>query len=175
MAKSDIRLDLSEFTEFVDMLNKDMVRISLEEARKLLKESLVFLEGNIKGRTPVNTGKLHGSITHDIEISKNGLTGIVSSPLIYALPVEKGRKAGKWPPVQAIRAWVVRKGLASNPKEADSVAFLIARAIGQGRSSGIMRPGGGAKMFEEGFDAAEPQIRQKWEKLPDRVTKRLAQ
>lgn len=174
MAKSDIAIDLSEFTEFVDMLNQDMVKITLDEAKKLLEQSLQFLEGNIAGHTPVNTGKLRSSIAHDIEVQRMGLRGIVESPLPYAMPVEKGRRAGRWPPIAAIRTWVIQKGIASG-KQADSVAFLIARAIGTGTTSGIMRAGKGAKMFEKGFDASEPQIRRQWDRLPDRVIKRLSQ
>jgi enoyl-CoA hydratase/carnithine racemase len=48
---------------------------------------------------------------------------------VYGLPVEFGRKAGRMPPVDAIRLWVVRK-LQITGDEADKAAWAIARHIG---------------------------------------------
>jgi len=55
-----------------------------------------------------------------------------------------------------IELWVIRKGLAPEGPESRRAAFAIARAIGQGRSSGTANTG--AHMVERGFEAAQPAI-----------------
>lgn len=52
-------------------------------------------------------------------------------PTAYAYFVEFGRKAGKWPPFEAIYQWVRVTHLTSDPNEEKSLAFLIQRSIGQ--------------------------------------------
>ena len=47
----------------------------------------------------------------------------------YASVVEFGRRAGKYPPVQPIRDWVKKKGIASDEKGIKSAGFLISRKI----------------------------------------------
>lgn len=50
----------------------------------------------------------------------------------YAEQLEEGRKSGKFPPVEAIRKWIVDKGIVSNIKgniSVSSLAFLIGRKI----------------------------------------------
>jgi hypothetical protein len=42
-------------------------------------------------------------------------------------------KSGKQPPSDMLEAWVTEKGLASSPREAQGVAFAIARKMGGGR------------------------------------------
>ena len=61
--------------------------------------------------------------------------GVDSVKLIgekYAEQLEYGRRAGKFPPVQAIKQWLSDKGIVSNIKndnDNSSLAFLIARKI----------------------------------------------
>jgi hypothetical protein len=139
-----------------------------------LLAGLSAIEQQVIARTPVNFGHLRGSITRG-EIVRHGrsLEGDVRTPSPYGLPVERGRKAGKWPPRDAIELWVVRKGLAqAGTREAGAIAFLIARAIGQGRSKGTANVG--AHMFEEGLAAAEPEIERLFSELLDDVVGFLA-
>jgi len=143
------------------------------ETRRALRVSIDHIEEQVAGRTPVNTGQLRGSTATEIRGSKTDLRGIVGTPLIYGLPVEMGREPGKMPPVDAIEYWVIRKGIAS-PPESRSVAFLIARAIGAGTSRGIMRPGGGARMFEQGLDASMPTVEKVFDGAVERIVERLA-
>lgn len=52
----------------------------------------------------------------------------------YTYYLVNGRKAGKMPPVKAIKQWIEDKGIASNIKgkiSVSSLAFLIARKIGR--------------------------------------------
>ncbi len=55
----------------------------------------------------------------------------VGSALPYAPFVNYGRKPGKRPPVEAILKWVVFKPIDTGGRDARSVAFAIAAAIGK--------------------------------------------
>jgi len=143
------------------------------ETRRALRVSIDHIEEQVAGRTPVNIGALRGSIATEIRGNQMNLRGIVGTPLIYGLPVEMGREPGKMPPVDAIEYWVIRKGIAS-PPESRSVAFLIARAIGAGTSRGIMRPGGGARMFEKGLEASMGTVEKVFDGAVERIVERLA-
>jgi hypothetical protein len=137
--------------------------------------NLADAKREIKGRTPTNLGDLKRSIDDEITTkTASHMEGEIMTGSTYALPVEKGRKAGKWPPISAIRAWVVQKGIAKSEKEVDSVTFLIARAIGKGTTKGIMKQGKGAKMFEKGFEAADSRMRRRFARIPEKFLARLS-
>jgi hypothetical protein len=83
------------------------------------------IEGAAKERAPVDRGQLRAGIGHQVD------RGIVpqwveigTRNIPYARPVHDGRRPGSMPPVQAIAAWVARKGIDADP-------FVIARAIGR--------------------------------------------
>ena len=122
-----------------------------QELNAAMGSALQLLEGQIASRTPVNTGQLRQSITHQILSPFPNLVGSAGSPQPYAPVMEEGRRPGaKMPPVDAIKLWVVRK-LGIPPEEADGVAFVIARSIAR---KGIE----GKHMFKEGLEASEPHI-----------------
>jgi hypothetical protein len=80
-------------------------------------------------------------------------SGIDSVKLIgekYAEQLQYGRRAGKRPPIEAIKQWIKDKGIVSNIKNDannSSLAFLIARKIGQ---QGWNRQGyGGVNLIDE--------------------------
>ena len=89
--------------------------------RREVKRSLVNIQSGAKGRVSVDRGELRNSIAH--ETSLDGLGGRVGTNKVHGPPTEFGRRAGKFPPVDEIRAWAKRKGI---PEDA---AFLIARKI----------------------------------------------
>jgi len=123
--------------------------------RRTMQESLDVLRQAIVTRTPVNTGALRASVMTDVRgQGLDDLIGVVSTPLIYGLPVEHGRRPGKMPPVDAIRYWVIRKQIADE-EGAESAAWMIARAIGR-------RGTKGAHMFEEGLKASRGAISRLW-------------
>lgn len=90
----------------------------LSETRTALTAGSVLVEGTARSLAPKDTGRLGGSITHQI----SGLTSRIGPSVAYGLYVEKGRRPGKPPPVSAIEPWARRRG--ANP-------FLVARAIGR--------------------------------------------
>ena len=171
---TDISLDIREFLEFITNVNARADPIIRQEGEKWLITSSQLVEGQVASRTPVNLGHLQDSFTHEITKLRNKMTAEVFSPLHYGLPVEKGRKAGRWPPQDAIRAWVIQKGIAAPGKDADAAAFLIARAIGKGTTEGIMKKGEGAKMMEKGFEASEPSMKRSYEDAVQRIVIRLS-
>lgn len=90
----------------------------LSETRTALTAGSLLVEGTARSLAPKDTGRLGGSITHQI----SGLTSRIGPSVAYGLYVEKGRRPGKPPPVAAIEPWARRRG--ANP-------FLVARAIGR--------------------------------------------
>ena len=92
---------------------------------------------NLTGFGPsVATGELLNSIRY--EVTEDALR-VYAFDYIYYL--EKGRKPGKRPPTAALIPWVFAKGMADTDKEARSIAFLIARKIGQ-KGTTIFQRGG---------------------------------
>ena len=168
----ELHIDMSEIMGFAKALEQAPGMVA-EEQRLAMQKSLDVLEQTIVPRTPVGvSGNLRGSVDTEIRGTPASLQGEIFTPLIYGLPVEHGRKKGKQPPTAAIELWVVRKLGIPAGREARSAAFVIARAIAAGQTKHQLK--GGSKMFEEGFDAAEPIIVQIWEGLPDKVFNRLA-
>lgn len=158
------KIDTSEVEAFADLLNAINRYIQVEGERAVSK-SLDVLENNIVQRTPVNTGAARGATTKEMTTLGTMIRGEVLNPINYALPLEHGRRPGKMPPVDAIKQWVIRKGIATGP-EADSAAFLIARAIGR-------RGTKGAHMFRDGFAASLPQMLRIMLEIPVNLLKRL--
>lgn len=56
------------------------------EARRALNATVIVAEGEIKSATPVRTGRLRSSITHEVR----DLTGVVGTNVYYAPYVEFG-------------------------------------------------------------------------------------
>lgn len=162
----EFELDVSDVDEFVKQLEQ-MPRIMNEEIERGMNASMDIFNQLVKGSTPVNTGTLRSSIQSIIKGRKLNWQGRLTTPLLYGEVVEFGRRAGKQPPTDAIKMWVIRKGIASG-KEADSVAYLIARKIGK-------RGTRGAFMFTAGFDDGKPIVERFWQTVPARIVGRMEQ
>jgi len=88
------------------------------EVKVALVAGSLLIEGAARGLAPKDTGRLAGSITHNI----SGLTSRIGPSAGYGLFVEMGRSAGKPPPVSAVAGWAARHGV--NP-------YVLARSIGR--------------------------------------------
>ena len=172
------KVDFSEVEKLMDGMGQTSSIVN-EELYLAMRGSVNIAEQQVVGRmgvgennAGVNSGRLRSSIHNMVIRRGNAITGKVGTSAKYGWPVERGRALGKWPPRDPIRMWVVRK-LGLSGKEADSVAFLVQRAIGTGKSKGIMRPGGGVHMFEEGFDAALDPVMKLFGAVPGKVVRRI--
>jgi len=69
--------------------------------KKIISKVLIIVEGEAKKLVPTDTGRLRGSITHEVRQREQRYIGIVGSKVKYAGFVEKGTKrhlafVGKW-------------------------------------------------------------------------------
>ena len=80
------------------------------------------ISDDIRDEAPEASGELKESISHEVSIS-GPIVELTISAAPHARFVELGRKAGKFPPVDAIRKWCETKGIDSR------AAFPIARSI----------------------------------------------
>ena len=167
MPDFEIKVDLSEVYEFMEELGA-VPNILHEEVVGAMDASLSVWEQYAVPATPVGaTGHARQSIDTMIHGAPPNLRGVILMGVPYGLPLEHGRKRGKWPPRDAIAMWVRRK-LDDVPEEqVDRVAFLIQRAIGE-------RGTEGAHMFETAWDKGKRPIMRIWEDVPGRVLGRLA-
>lgn len=157
-------VDASQVTAFSQKLGT-FESVMGSEARRTMQQSVDVVEAQVAAYTPVNTGTLRAGTTTDILGAGFNIQGVVMNPVMYALPVEEGRKPGRMPPVGAIQLWVIRKGI-GNRNDSQSTAFMIARAIGR-------RGTKGAYMFKRGYQAALPTVKKLWADFPGRVVRRL--
>lgn len=130
MAKKPIlRTEIEGAKETRDSLNKTAQKLMPDVFRAMRKATL-FVERDAKRNSPVDTGRLRGSITSDVTISRglfgSGVTGIVGSNVKYAPFQENGTGifAGRsryFPPPRALERWALRHGFASG--------YVVALAI----------------------------------------------
>ena len=89
-----------------------------EDVRRKYREEL-------KLRDKYATGKLLDSINYKVVVGNNGITLYFLADDYY-IYVENGRKAGgKFPPINAIKSWMISRGI---PDE-NGRSYLIARSI----------------------------------------------
>ena len=168
---SDVERLLAGMERTPQIVNEELY-LAMRQGVAIAEQQVVGRMGTGPNHTGVNTGRLRSSIHNMVIRRGNSITGKVGTSMAYGWPVERGRAAGKWPPRDNIRMWVVRK-MGLTGKEADSVAFLVQRAIGTGTTKGIMKPGGGLHMFEEGFDAALDPVKKLFSAVPGKVIRRI--
>jgi len=129
---SKIELDTSAMQQYAQFLRGAVASIAREEMGVSLEQALSLLEREIKENVAPPgpggaSGLLRGSIFHEMRGDAQGVSGVVGSPLNYALPVELGTKP-HFPPLAPLQDWVEKK-LGVDKSESRQVAFLIARKI----------------------------------------------
>ncbi len=167
MSTYSVTVDTSALTEYAADWER-LAAAAQPEFDRAMGEALAVLEGEIVGRTPVNTGFLRQSFGSTQRRTPMGIEGEVRSIATYAAPVEFGRLPGKMPPVDAIEYWVRRKLGITGDREARSAAYVIARAIGRKGT----KP---AYMVRDGLQAATPYIEKLFGDAVDRIIKRLSE
>lgn len=109
----------------------------------MLSEIARYLEGEIKRSLELQKHKATGKLYDSIEVVA-GTDEIIGYQEDYGGYVERGRKAGKLPPVSSIIEWVKAIGIAQGD-EAVSVGWAISKSI---EKKGI--PGQPYKKWSEG-------------------------
>ena len=175
---ADITIDLSEWKAFAlamgesaGLLDKHMRNAMDGSLDWLLDRITIEHMGQQFGKNPahgVNFGHLRGSFSKEIYGTTYNMVGIAGTPMVYGLPVEMGRSAGRMPPVDAIKLWAVRK-MGLSGKEADRAAWAIAYHIGKHGTKGV-------HMVEQAFDQAVsgPEIETIWAYELEEFLKELA-
>lgn len=97
------------------------------EVRTAMTAGSLLIEGTARSLAPKDTGRLAGSITHAITGGGANLTSTIGPSVAYGLYAEKGRRAGKMPPIAAIAPWARRHGI--DP-------FVLARSIARKGTKG---------------------------------------
>lgn len=144
-----------------------------EELNSALTEVVIFLEREVKARTPVGVFGAQAGLVAGIhgEVIGKGtpvMKGIVAPHVShnYAEVVEKGRTPGKaMPPAGTLVRWIEQK-LGVSETMAKSLEFVIRRKIGK---KGFK----GAHMFENAFNENFNNIQSMFEKGGFEISKRL--
>jgi len=168
-----MKTDIAKITEEI----KELAKKFPEVTRKVCYEYMELIVQEVKAEvvqlTPKGVGGsagLIGSIFSEARKLPNGVQGIVGSPLEYAEVIEYGRKPGsKMPPLEPIALWAQRK-LGLDFHEAQEIAFGIARNIAK---FGFLTHPKGARMFEQGYQNAEPAINQLVSMIPAEILRRV--
>jgi hypothetical protein len=136
-----------------------------------MTEAVMFLEAEVKKRTPVGVFGAQGGLISTIygEVTEKGMKGVIGHQSRYGDVIEKGRTPGKkWPPEGALLRWIeVKMGVGSaDLRSARRIEFLIRRKIGQ-------RGFPGAAMFEKAFKEGWPRLKKIFNDAGFRIAKTL--
>ena len=165
----EIKVNLTELKEFTDKIPGFDSAI-IAEQQYAMHASLSVLEQAVTVRTPVGVSGaagLRGAWSQQVSGTPALQVGELHNPLDYAWAVEAGRKKGSMPPPnsESLLLWVTRK-LGVTGKEAKSLAFVIARAIGRKGTKGFF-------MLRDGWAQAEPIIIRLHEAIPEKAISKL--
>lgn len=86
---------------------------------RAFRESTVLVSNEAKVLSPKDVGRLSGSITPQVYMQSNVITGVVGSNVVQAAPMELGTRP-HWPPRRALETWARRHGIS---------VYLVQRAI----------------------------------------------
>lgn len=161
-------IDYSELKGIEDAYRR-APKIVSEELLAAVTEADLLIFRELSERVPVGAGGaagLKGSLFHQEEVNGAIASGLVSTPLSYAVPVELGTKP-HFPPIEPLIDWVKARLGISTEKEARGVAFLIARKIAV-RGTAAQHP------FGLTFQAVEAQVFDIFDRATGRIAERLA-
>lgn len=143
----------------LSQLSVAMERIITRQTADELEAIGAMLEGQVKKRTPKDTGALRASVFSELRVSGQSLEELVSTPLIYGAPVEFGSKP-HFPPPAALAGWAARK--LGDAK----AAFAVARKIAQ-------RGTPEKRMFQDAWEENAGRVEQMLETIGVHVSEEL--
>jgi len=132
-------------------------RTTLREYHALLTTACMRIRKSAVQNAPTNFGLLRASIGYDVY----GLTGEVSTNLIYSLPMEFGTKP-HFPQVGALDLWVERKLGIKGSREIRRVAYAVSLGIS---AHGLAEH----RYFRDAFALEFPHIRKDFERMGIRL------
>jgi len=157
------------------------------DLRRTLNQSLLWIEADARDLAPQDTRRMAGSINSRISGTYPTLQGEVGPSVRYGIVMERGRRPGSMPPVDALIGWVRRHwnpgfigplqrgqlrprraaGRGVTEGQIRSRAFALARAIQRRgiRAQPFMRPA---------FDRNRVRIEQAFERIGLRTVAYLA-
>lgn len=100
------------------------------DSSNILKEHLEDIKKDLVKKYDELGMRASGQWEQSLELNVTGLKGVISGQP-YTEQLVNGRPPGKFPPIAAIRQWILDKGINYLGKESNlnSLAFLIARKI----------------------------------------------
>ena len=133
--------------------NPKQILKKLEDALFAATEAATeLLRGELVKAAPTNTGLGGQSLRGIVRREKKGITSEITS-LVHLPILNKGfRSMPNFPPEDAIELWVKRKLGITNSKEANRIAYLIARKI---KKEGIQTHQG---FIDRTVEKVEPRI-----------------
>jgi hypothetical protein len=152
------------------LLTGNPEQIVRRNMRAAMHEAVQFGVRRVKGRTPQGVmgaqGGLLASIQGEVREPGGDVLGIIGTPSIYGLAIEKGRKpGGKMPPAGVMVRWIeVKMGVGE--EEAKGIEFVIRRKIAKKGTDG-------AFMFQQTMEEDGPQFQNIFERYGIRITKEL--
>lgn len=110
------------------------VEINKQELIKLIDEKLDEIADDIFANSQqniVDKGIIdEGTLLKTGNVNREELKKTIVYPVPYADTIEFGRMpSDKMPPLESLKAWVKRKGIAVDEKEINSIAWAIAQDI----------------------------------------------
>ncbi len=115
----------------MDNLEKQVQNLLTKYGESIIGE----MKTRLKNLDKVSTGKLLNSLDYEVTVV-NGNYLLKFTAIDYAVFVDKGRKPGKMPPINAILKQVNKENLQQKGKDGKyipkkSMAFIIAKSIGK--------------------------------------------
>lgn len=137
-----------------------------DELVTMMTEATLLLQRETQERTPrgVSSHLAESIIAQEPMRLADQVIGVVSTPILYAVPVEMGTRPHH-PPVAPLVEWA-RIKLGLSPDQAEHVGFLIAKKI-------AARGTEGAFMFARAWEANQEQLARMFEAAADRIVERL--
>jgi hypothetical protein len=103
-------------------------------SQEILLQEFEAIKNDIIALYDAKGMRASGDFANSLQVVLNGETSVKLIGNDYAVQLQQGRKAGKFPPIEAIKKWIEDKGVFAqvlNEIKLSSLAFLIARKIAQ--------------------------------------------
>lgn len=114
MVAFKIQVNERDILDAIDARMDEIVDRIFADSQNIIVEKDIIDEGTLLKSGNINRDYLSKEIVYSVP---------------YASVIEFGRTPGTFPPIEPIKQWLLRKLIVADEKEAQRVAFLIARDI----------------------------------------------